>query len=283
MRALTTSFFVLSLLAFLACDQLAAQAVGSAFTYQGELRSSGQPANGAFDFRFQLYPEVEGGTPIGPTVTASGILVSEGLFSALLDFGPGQFAGDAQWLEVAVRPAGGGAFETLSPRTAITAAPYALGAIAALGDSVTGTSIVDRSVQSQDLAFGSVGVAEVDTSQVQARVSGDCAIGQSIRAINADGTVTCGTPTLECSSTFVSQVVGNGQTFDIQIPGCPAGTTITGAGCRTPGFNDADWAINGLALFPPSGTPLAFCSGINKTAGNITVQGTARCCRVAGN
>src|SRR5205823_1688788 len=43
-----------------------------------------------------------------------------------LDFGTGAFQGSARWLELAVRPTGGGTFTTLSPRQALTAAPYAL-------------------------------------------------------------------------------------------------------------------------------------------------------------
>lgn len=86
---------------------------------------------------------------------------------------------------------------------------------------------------------------------------------------------------LDCTETFVSQTVAANATFDIDIPNCAAGYTITGAGCRTPGFNQADWAINGLYR-PSPGVMDAYCSGQNKTAGNITVTGTARCCRVPG-
>ncbi len=86
---------------------------------------------------------------------------------------------------------------------------------------------------------------------------------------------------LDCTETFISQSVGANATFDIDIPNCPAGYTITGAGCRTPGFNQADWAINGLYR-PTPGVMDAYCSGQNKTAGTITVEGTARCCRVPG-
>jgi len=86
---------------------------------------------------------------------------------------------------------------------------------------------------------------------------------------------------LECTETFASQTVAANATFDIPIPACSAGYTITGAGCRTPGFNQADWAINGLYR-PSAGVVEAYCSGQNKTPGNITVEGTARCCRIPG-
>lgn len=86
---------------------------------------------------------------------------------------------------------------------------------------------------------------------------------------------------LECTETFISQTVLGNATFDIDIPSCPTGYTITGAGCRTPGFNQATWGINGLFRVSP-GVVDAFCSGLNTTAGTITVEGTARCCRVPG-
>ena len=69
--------------------------------------------------------------------------------------------------------------------------------------------------------------------------------------------------------------------FDTQIPSCPAGYTITGAGCRTPGFNDVTWAINGLYRNAP-GVMLGFCSGTNNTAGVVPYEGTAQCCRTPG-
>lgn len=86
--------------------------------------------------------------------------------------------------------------------------------------------------------------------------------------------------TLQCTSTFVTQAVTANDVFDIAIPACPVSYALTGAGCRTPGFNDAAWAINGL--FRSGSSTLAFCSGQNVTAGTITVEGTAQCCRVPG-
>ena len=48
------------------------------------------------------------------------------LFTVEVDFGSGIFTGAAYWLEVAVRPAGTGAYTALLPRQKITPAPYAL-------------------------------------------------------------------------------------------------------------------------------------------------------------
>ena len=46
--------------------------VGSGFTYQGQLKASGNPANGQYDFTFALYDALSGGTQVGSTVTVSG-------------------------------------------------------------------------------------------------------------------------------------------------------------------------------------------------------------------
>jgi len=102
-------------------------ALGTAFTYQGQLKQGGNPVNANCDFQFSLWNASSGGTQVGTTQTKSNVSVSNGLFTTSLDFGS-VFTGDALWLAVAVRcPAGSGMYTNLSPRQALTAAPYALG------------------------------------------------------------------------------------------------------------------------------------------------------------
>ncbi len=101
-------------------------AVGTAFTYQGRLRSTGSPANGPFDFSFRLMDAAAGGVQIGSTIDLDDVAVSDGLFTVPLDFGSGAFGGGARWLEISVRPGAGGAYTLLSPRQQLNAAPYAL-------------------------------------------------------------------------------------------------------------------------------------------------------------
>jgi hypothetical protein len=161
--------------------QVHAQALTPTFTYQGELRTGGSPANASFDMEFRLFDTASGAGQIGPTLTRAAVPVSAGLFSVPLDFGAAQFAGDRQWLEIRIRPAGSGSYETLAPRTEITAAPYAWGAAVALANSVTTTSIVD----------GTIGGADIDSTQVQRRVTGICATNEYMRGVDANGAVNC--------------------------------------------------------------------------------------------
>jgi hypothetical protein len=124
--------FLLSLTLLTLTDRLAAQ--GTTFTYQGQLNSSGSPANGNYDFTFALFNN--SGTnsgQLGGTITQMNIGVTNGLFLAALDF-PDVFAGEAIWLAIDVRTNGGSSFTALNPLQEIASAPYAITA-----SNVTGT------------------------------------------------------------------------------------------------------------------------------------------------
>ena len=102
--------------------------LGTAFTYQGRLMDdSGNPLTGSYDFQFELYDTESGVSQVGSTVTVGDVDVSDGLFTAQLDFSSSPFTGDARWLEIGVRDgSSSGAYTTLSPRQPLTATPYAL-------------------------------------------------------------------------------------------------------------------------------------------------------------
>jgi hypothetical protein len=100
--------------------------MGTSFTYQGRLTDGGNPANGEYDLQFYVYDALNGGS-WQALVTIENVAVQEGLFTALLSFGPGVFTGQARYLEIRVRPGGStGAYTTLLPRQIVTPAPYAL-------------------------------------------------------------------------------------------------------------------------------------------------------------
>jgi len=73
---------------------------------------------------FRLFSVETGGAAIG-TLQRPGVVVSNGVFSVKLDYGSG-FPGANRWLEIAVRPAGGGAFTTLNPRQSVSSVPYSI-------------------------------------------------------------------------------------------------------------------------------------------------------------
>ena len=102
-----------------------APAQTTAFTYQGRLHDGTGPANGTYNLRFALFDALTVGNPVGSPLTNAPVNVSNGLFSVTLDFG-NQFPGADRWLEIGVRPNGGGAFTNLIPRQPITATPYAI-------------------------------------------------------------------------------------------------------------------------------------------------------------
>lgn len=111
--------------------------LGTGFAYQGQLNRGGGPANGNFDFQFRIFdaPDPLLGNLIG-TDTVLDLPVVDGLFTTPLDFGD-VFNDDlALWLEVSVRPAGGGPLTALFPLQPITATPYAQFAIRS-GDAQT--------------------------------------------------------------------------------------------------------------------------------------------------
>ncbi len=65
-----------------------AQPLGTAFTYQGELRNGGTPATGLYDLRFRLYDALTGGTQVGSTLCADNVNVADGRFRLNWTSGP---------------------------------------------------------------------------------------------------------------------------------------------------------------------------------------------------
>jgi hypothetical protein len=118
-----------------------AATLGTAFTYQGQLRNSGQPVSGNCDMGFRLYGQASGGAPVASAITQT-VAVAASQFTVALDFGAGAFNGNPRWLDITLRcPSGSGAFTHLAPRQALTAAPYALYALkAANAWSLTGNA-----------------------------------------------------------------------------------------------------------------------------------------------
>lgn len=100
--------------------------LGSAFTYQGQLKQSGAVVTGQANMLLRLYDAESAGTELAAVGPESADVV-DGLFTVEVDFGVEVFDGQARWLEIEVEfPAGAGNWTTLSPRQPLTAVPYAM-------------------------------------------------------------------------------------------------------------------------------------------------------------
>ena len=87
---------------------LISEAQGTAFTYQGQLSSSNQPANGNYDPTFSLFDAATSGNQVGCTATNLAVGVTNGLFTTTVSFGPGIFTGASYWLPIGVKTNGAG-------------------------------------------------------------------------------------------------------------------------------------------------------------------------------
>lgn len=124
------------------------------FTYQGQLKENGLPVNGRVDLILRLFDLPTSGNQVGLTVAQAKTLVSNGLFSLPLDFGPDVFTGLDLWLDIRINGT------PLSPRQRITAAPYAIFALnGGAGDAgppglscwdLNGNGVFDASSEDKD-------------------------------------------------------------------------------------------------------------------------------------
>ena len=147
-------------------------AQGTAFTYQGRLVSGTNGANGIYDFRFRLFDDANAGAQIGPSLANSAVTVSNGYFTAVLDFANGAFPGTDRWLEISVRSNTIVTFSVLSPRQKITATPYAItasnlsGTVAASGLAGSYSSAVVFNNPGNSFTGNGAGLHSLDASQL---------------------------------------------------------------------------------------------------------------------
>lgn len=132
----------------------------------------------------------------GGVITGSGTLgIANG------GVGTAQIAGGAV---ASAQIADGGVAAVDVAADSLTAAQIATAAIAAveLADSavdtaavqnlaITQAKIADSAIGPAQLAPGAVGLAQINTAQVQARITGTCAVGEYFRGINLNGSVAC--------------------------------------------------------------------------------------------
>lgn len=120
----------LALLAGVVPASVASAQSGTGWTYQGQLQSGGQPANGSFPMTFTVWNAATNGAAVSSALVLDGqpgkpapVQVTNGLFSVTLDWGAQSssvFNGGPRWLEITVDG------NTLTPRQPVTPTPYAL-------------------------------------------------------------------------------------------------------------------------------------------------------------
>jgi hypothetical protein len=183
--------------------------------YQGQLMIANQLDHGSnsLDITFTLYNVSSGGSAVAGPITNSAIAVnSNGLFSTMLDFGSSPFIGTTtNWLEIAVRTNGNGAFTTLTPRQLMSSTPrsiYALNAgtaaIAATATNFTGTVSGDVSGTQGTMVVSSVGgqtAANVASGAIAANSATNSNVPNTIVKRDGSGNIAAGSLTLTFTGT----------------------------------------------------------------------------------
>ena len=185
-------------------------ALGTGFTYQGQLKKGSTFVTGSCDFQFSLWDSLTGLTgQAGSTQTQTGISVSNGLFTiADLDFGAAAFNGEARWLQVAVKCAGDADFVPFAARQPITPAPYAL-------YSPTAATAITASI------------ATTATTANNAPWSGLSGVPTPITSLTNPSPCSNGQVATWNGSTWICQTVSSGAG---DVTGVYAGNGLTGGG-----------------------------------------------------
>ncbi|HLX72388.1 MAG TPA: tail fiber domain-containing protein [Verrucomicrobiae bacterium] len=191
-------------------------AQGTAFTYQGQLQDNGALASGNFNLKFTLFNTNVTGTAVAGPVTNNSVAVSNGLFTATIDFGDAVWNGETNWLEIAVETNGGGSFTKLSPRQQVTPTPYAITA-----------ENLDGTVGSSGLSgtYGSMVTMNNPANQFTGAFTGDGsaltnANAATLGGLNASGFWQLGGNTAASGSQIVGTL--NNQPFDLYADGVRA-------------------------------------------------------------
>ncbi len=139
-----------------------AAAIGTAFTYQGQINRNATLFTGTCDMQFSLWDDAALGVQQGTTLSVNAVPVDNGVFAVELDFG-NQFKGEARWLQAEAKCADDADFTTL-PRVALNATPYAIGLLpgAQMEGSIAGTNGILRATNNGEGA-ALVGLANSTT------------------------------------------------------------------------------------------------------------------------
>jgi hypothetical protein len=242
---------------------ITASTVGNGFTYQGTLKTNGAPANGNYDFRFDLLDGPAGESVLGASyLYVSNIPVVNGLFTAKLDFstinGSNYFTGDARWLQATVRPAGSGTYIGLYPAQELTAVPYAISLMP--GATIKGTPYQTLKVQNY---YPTTGVPAAISGEIYSSTDGAGVNGYNyISTAGATGVGVWG----RTNSPDGAGVLGNGYNGATGVHG--VANTVGGIGVWGENITVSNHAIGVFGLADNSS-----CSYNSQTWGCIGVLG----------
>ncbi|MFN5945545.1 MAG: hypothetical protein ACK5ZG_00090 [Phycisphaerae bacterium] len=172
------------------------------FTYQGELRDGGLPANGSYDVRFRLFDGLTSPTQLGSQLCVDNVAVVDGRFAVTLDFGF-QFSSPGRALELEVRNgaagdcSNAGGFVILAPRQTITSVPAA---------TFSSTSVLATNatlLNNQPASFYS------SATNIASGTLADTRLSTNVPRLNAASTTFTGTV---AASTFNGSLNGNATT-----------------------------------------------------------------------
>jgi hypothetical protein len=163
-----------------------ALAMGTSFSYQGSLEDGGVPANGSYDFEFNLIDS--GGSTIAIN-RREDVEVVQGVFTVALDYGSGvnPFPGGfVRYLEIGIRPADStGPYEYLSPLTQIRPTPYAQRAAQVSPAGIDEASLAAGIVSTGKLANNAVTTGKLDDDSVSSAKMADGAVTSAKLASSA--------------------------------------------------------------------------------------------------
>jgi len=216
------------------------QTLASPFSYQGQLSKNSVLVNGTCDLQFSLYSALNGGTPFNPVpLTQPNVAVANGVFTVLLDFGPGAFDGTARWLSISVQGSGDPGYSLLTPRQTIAAAPYAS---YAFGGNTGFTLPYLQAVNSPSQAAFQVDNTAT-TGFGHGIVARSYSTTQNAAGVVGEGSATSGFTTgVHGTATFSPQgtgVVGRGNAMGVYGEGSP--------GLGVKGVSENDVGVRGLS------------------------------------